>query len=255
MMATRASTGPCCSMPMGWSSPCRRTRRCGARPNPRGRFVSRVWRQRRNSACRSAPVRWPPASRCRPAAHYRSSAVRVPSQARQQAEKRFGVLKADHAHAFDLLAGAVEKDDSRRAVELETLQQRLVGVRVGSDVGLQQCPAGQFRLHARIGEGETLHFLARDAPVGIKSSITGCPAAAIRLSSSASERTRVNGSGLASLLAALLRSTDSGCSGSREPASVPSSIAAPSSSMTMPIPFQKRCQPLACGGSGSSACR
>jgi branched-chain amino acid transport system ATP-binding protein len=26
-------------------------------------------------------------------------------------------------------------------------------------------------------------------------------------------------------------------------------------SMTMPTPFQKRCQPRACGGSGSTACR
>ena len=55
--------------------------------------------------------------------------------------------------------------------------------------------------------------------------------------------------------AACARSTDKGCSGSREPASAPTRIAAPASSSTTPTPFQKRCQPLACGGSGSMACR
>ena len=38
----------------------------------------------------------------------------------------------------------------------------------GSHVGLQLDHAGQSRLHRRIGEGVTLHFLATHAPVGIK---------------------------------------------------------------------------------------
>src|SRR3546814_10110823 len=39
---------------------------------------------------------------------------------------------------------------------------------VGGDVGLEQDEVRQRRLHARVGEGVGLHFLARHAPVGIE---------------------------------------------------------------------------------------
>ncbi len=105
-----------------------------------------------------------------------------------------------------------------------------------------------------VAEGEALHLLARHAPVGIE--VEQHRAVGLRQAgiSSAMEFTFSN-CGTFAGAAAWARRIDSGCSGSREPASAPTRIAAPASSSTTPTPFQKRCQPLACGGSGSMACR
>jgi hypothetical protein len=47
-------------------------------------------------------------------------------------------LEADDAQVEEFLAFGVEKDDAGRAEQAEALQQRLVGIAVGGDVGLQQ---------------------------------------------------------------------------------------------------------------------
>ena len=83
-------------------------------------------------------------------------------------EEALGVLVADHPQAPDLAALRVEEDDSRRAEQREALEQRLVLRGVRGHVRLQQQHAVELRLHARLAEGEGLHLLAGDAPVGIE---------------------------------------------------------------------------------------
>src|SRR5574341_1787872 len=82
----------------------------------------------------------------------------------QRLQETRGVLVADHAQPADLASLRIEEDDARRAEKREALEQRLVRRAVLRHVGLQQQHAVELRAHARVAEGEGLHFLARHAP-------------------------------------------------------------------------------------------
>ena len=79
-----------------------------------------------------------------------------------------GRHKAHHAVIAALLPVRAEKHDRRRADDAEMLVQRLVLRIVGGDIGLQQHHVRQRRLHCRVGEGFSFHFLAAHTPVGVE---------------------------------------------------------------------------------------
>src|SRR5690606_8042603 len=97
--------------------------------------------------------------------HTWKSGLQRPIQHRRE---RLRLHEPHHAHALALLARAVKEDDPRRPEQAEALEQRLVLVVVGGDVGLEQQHLAHALRHPRVAEGEALHLLARHAPVGIE---------------------------------------------------------------------------------------
>lgn len=61
-----------------------------------------------------------------------------------------------------------KEDDARRAEKAETLEQVLVVLAVVGPVRLEQQQAVELFTDTCVDEGEVLHLLARDAPVGIE---------------------------------------------------------------------------------------
>src|SRR5690242_15809179 len=83
-------------------------------------------------------------------------------------EKALGRLVADDAQPGNLPPRGVEEDDARRPEKREALEQRAMRLVARRHVGLQEQHAVELGAHARIGEGELFHLLARHAPVGIE---------------------------------------------------------------------------------------
>src|SRR3989338_724330 len=86
----------------------------------------------------------------------------------QRFQELHRILIADHAEITHFIALRIEKQNAGRAVQAEAFEQCLVGLAVGGHVRLQQQHRLELGLHGRIGEKGTLHFLAGDAPVGVK---------------------------------------------------------------------------------------
>ena len=83
-------------------------------------------------------------------------------------EKTFRVLIPNEPHALNFTTLAIEEQDARGAKQFEALEQRRIIGRSGGNINLQQYHVFQPGLHLRIGKCETLHFLAGNAPVGVK---------------------------------------------------------------------------------------
>src|ERR1035437_7745153 len=77
-------------------------------------------------------------------------------------------LVTDHPQSRNLPALPVEENDTGRSEQAEALEQCLVLGRIGGDIRLQQQHPLEFRFHPGVSESECLHFLARDAPVGVE---------------------------------------------------------------------------------------
>src|SRR3989338_1723317 len=102
------------------------------------------------------------------------------------------ILIADHAEIAHFIPLRIEKQDAGRAIQAEAFEQSLVGLAVGGHVRLQQQHRFELGLHGGVGEGKALHFLAGDAPVGVKIQHHRLPA---RLSDAAIEIRDVHDTG------------------------------------------------------------
>src|SRR5688500_1804418 len=115
-------------------------------------------------------ARWPPERRT-PRARAAPRRLRYRGGCRGEVEglqEAPGALVPDYAQAFYFLSLRVEKDDPGRAEQREALEQCAIGFAVGGHVYLEQKHAVERGAHSRVAEGERLHLLARDAPVGIE---------------------------------------------------------------------------------------
>src|SRR5919109_2787320 len=92
----------------------------------------------------------------------------MPSDSGKRLEEALGWLVADDAQVRDLAPGRVEEDDAGRAEEREALEELAVDGARSGHVRLQQQDLPELGPHARVAQGEFLHLLTRNAPVGIE---------------------------------------------------------------------------------------
>ena len=182
-------------------------------------------------------------------------------------EKTFCILIPNESHALNFTALPIEEQDARGAEDFEALEQcRIIG-RSGGNINLQQYHVSQPGLHLRIGECEALHFLAGNAPVGVKihhhvfvPRLEDMLFGQVPLPTLNALEWQVPGL-KATLFYFLLTSTfetpifERGCKMSRLPDKTPISRATPVSNAIMPSPFRNFCKPEAPGRKGSTACK
>ena len=147
-------------------------------------------------------------------------------RALQGLQEALGVLEADHARAVDLAARASKKIVPGRAEQAgSACSSSRSSALLRGHVGLQQQRAARAcACTCRVAEGEALHLLARDAPVGIEvEHHRPARRCAVAASSSATLRTGVNAQRARWRRRAPRARWASGCSGSVPPEAAPTS--------------------------------
>src|SRR5260363_152560 len=92
----------------------------------------------------------------------------------QSSQKPLTRLIADHAQPRHFIALDIKKEEGGRPVDAKAFQQCATVRVISRHIDPQSRPLRQTRLHPRIAEGGRFHFAATGAPVGVKSSNTGC---------------------------------------------------------------------------------